>query len=643
MTTAQPPKKISGAFLYVALLMMIIIVAWMFFNDSGQEQMTLSEVFDSINNAGNKIDTVVLNGTVIEYSYDDVSGKTIKVSKEIPSESIESVVQFLQKAQADGKIQKFDYIEPLDISVIINILLIVVPVILVGVFLWFYLSRSQSDGKSAISFGRSKAKLHDPSKHDVTFADVAGADEEKAELSEFVDFLKNPKKYSEVGAKIPRGILLHGAPGTGKTLLARAVAGEAGVPFFSISGSDFVEMFVGVGASRVRDLFDNAKKNAPCIIFIDEIDAVGRHRGAGLGGGHDEREQTLNQLLVEMDGFGPNEGVIIIAATNRIDILDPALLRPGRFDRRVFVMLPDIKGREEILKVHAKGKPIASDVDLRDVAKNTPGFTGADLANVLNEAALLAARHNMKEIDYKTITEATFKVMIGPEKKSRVINDKEKRLTAFHEAGHAIVLRAISETDKVERVSIIPAGGAGGYTAHRADEDIYYTTRKQMIDKIMISLGGRAAEELTFGEISTGASSDLQHCNSVARSMITKYGMSDKLRNLVFGSEDEIFLGRDYGHVQGYSEDISSQIDQEVKVIIDEAYAQVLRLLTEKKALLNIVAARLLEKEKIESDEFEAIYVSEGREIVSGETSEELPVQENSGEPAGAAAGDPSV
>ncbi len=643
MTTAHPPKKISGAFLYVALLMMIIIVAWMFFNDSGQEQMTLSEVFDSINNAGNKIDTVVLNGTVIEYSYDDVSGKTIKVSKEIPSESIESVVQFLQKAQADGKIQKFDYIEPLDISVIINILLIVVPVILVGVFLWFYLSRSQSDGKSAISFGRSKAKLHDPSKHDVTFADVAGADEEKAELSEFVDFLKNPKKYSEVGAKIPRGILLHGAPGTGKTLLARAVAGEAGVPFFSISGSDFVEMFVGVGASRVRDLFDNAKKNAPCIIFIDEIDAVGRHRGAGLGGGHDEREQTLNQLLVEMDGFGPNEGVIIIAATNRIDILDPALLRPGRFDRRVFVMLPDIKGREEILKVHAKGKPIASDVDLRDVAKNTPGFTGADLANVLNEAALLAARHNMKEIDYKTITEATFKVMIGPEKKSRVINDKEKRLTAFHEAGHAIVLRAISETDKVERVSIIPAGGAGGYTAHRADEDIYYTTRKQMIDKIMISLGGRAAEELTFGEISTGASSDLQHCNSVARSMITKYGMSDKLRNLVFGSEDEIFLGRDYGHVQGYSEDISSQIDQEVKVIIDEAYAQVLRLLTEKKALLNIVAARLLEKEKIESDEFEAIYVSEGREIVSGETSEELPVQENSGEPAGAAAGDPSV
>jgi cell division protease FtsH len=397
--------------------------------------------------------------------------------------------------------------------------------------------------------------------------------------------------------------------------LASAVAGEAEVPFFSISGSDFVEMFVGVGASRVRDLFDNAKKNAPCIIFIDEIDAVGRHRGAGMGGGHDEREQTLNQLLVEMDGFGPNEGVIIIAATNRIDILDPALLRPGRFDRRVFVMLPDIKGREEILKVHAKGKPIAAGVDLRDVAKNTPGFTGADLANVLNEAALLAARHNLKEIDYKTITEATFKVMIGPEKKSRVINDKEKRLTAVHEGGHAIVLRAISETDKVERVSIIPAGGAGGYTAHRADEDIYYTTRKQMIDKIMISLGGRAAEELVFGEISTGASSDLQSCNAIARSMITKYGMSDKLKNLVFGSEDEIFLGRDFGHVQGYSEQVSSQIDQEVKVIIDEAYEEVIKLLKDKMALLHIVAGRLLEKEKIEGDEFEAIYASDGKNL----------------------------
>ncbi len=615
MTVAQPPKKFSGAFLYLGLLMMIFIVGWFFYSNSGEEQITLSEVFNSINAADNKIDKVILNGRVIEYTYEDTEGNPVQVKKEIPSESIDSVVQFLQKAQEDGKIDKFDYIEPLDIGVIINILLIVVPVILVGLFLWFYLSRSQNDGKNAISFGRSKAKLHDPSKHDVTFADVAGADEEKAELSEFVDFLKNPKKYSEVGAKIPRGILLHGAPGTGKTLLARAVAGEAGVPFFSISGSDFVEMFVGVGASRVRDLFDNAKKNAPCIIFIDEIDAVGRHRGAGMGGGHDEREQTLNQLLVEMDGFGPNEGVIIIAATNRIDILDPALLRPGRFDRRVFVMLPDIKGREEILKVHSKGKPIAPDVNLRDVAKNTPGFTGADLANVLNEAALLAARHNLKEIDYKTITEATFKVMIGPEKKSRVINDKEKRLTAFHEAGHAIVLRAISETDKVERVSIIPAGGAGGYTAHRADEDIYYTTRKQMIDKIMISLGGRAAEELVFGEISTGASSDLQHCNTIARSMITKYGMSDKLKNLVFGSEDEIFLGRDYGHVQGFSEQVSSQIDQEVKVIIDEAYDKVMKLLTEKMALLRIIAARLLEKEKIEGDEFESIYSSDGKNL----------------------------
>jgi cell division protease FtsH len=401
-------------------------------------------------------------------------------------------------------------------------------------------------------------------------------------------------------------------------LLAKAVAGEAGVPFFSISGSDFVEMFVGVGASRVRDLFDNAKKNAPCIIFIDEIDAVGRHRGAGMGGGHDEREQTLNQLLVEMDGFGPNEGVIVIAATNRMDILDPALLRPGRFDRRVVVMRPDIKGREAILHVHAKGKPIAVDVDLREIAKITPGFTGADLANLLNEAALLAARHKSKEIKYSDIQEAVFKVMIGPEKKSRIINDKEKKLTAFHEAGHAVVLRTVSETDKVERVSIIPAGGAGGYTAHKPDEDIYYKTEKQIKDMIMISLGGRASEEIVLGEISTGASSDLQSCNGLARDMITKYGMSGKLKNLVFGSDEEVFLGRDFGHVQNYSEKIASVIDEEVQRIITESYDEVMGILKDKIVIMNAVATRLLEAEKIDGDEVEAIYASGGLDKDAG-------------------------
>lgn len=610
MTINQTPKRFGGGPFFVGLLVLILIMALLVYSESNQEEISLSEVITNINSPDNGIENVVLTGTLLEYKYTDTDGKEVLVRKDVPPESVDTVVKILLEAKNEGKIKDYDYRKPVDLGFLLSIVSIVIMVGVLGFFLWFSFMRSQSEGKNAISFGRSKARLHDPSKHDVTFADVAGADEEKAELSEFVDFLKNPKKYSEVGAKIPRGILLHGAPGTGKTLLARAVAGEAEVPFFSISGSDFVEMFVGVGASRVRDLFDNAKKNAPCIIFIDEIDAVGRHRGAGLGGGHDEREQTLNQLLVEMDGFGPNEGVIVIAATNRIDILDPALLRPGRFDRRVFVMLPDIKGREEILKVHSKGKPIADGVDLREVAKNTPGFTGADLANVLNEAALLAARFNVKEIDYKTITEAIFKVMIGPEKKSRVINDKEKRLTAFHEAGHAIVLRTVSETDRVERVSIIPAGGAGGYTAHKADEDIYYTTQKQMVDKIMISLGGRAAEELVFGEISTGAASDLQHCNTIARNMITKYGMSESLRNLVFGSDDEVFIGRDFGHVKPYSERVSAVIDDEVKKIIDEAYSRVLELLRGKFSLLQTLANRLLEKEKIEGDEFEAIYLA---------------------------------
>lgn len=639
MTATPAPKKMGGAPFYVVLFLLLTIASIFLLNDSVKKEFALSEALDLIQSEKYKIKEVTLNGASLEFTYTDAGNKNVKVSKEIPTASVDRVFNILMNAKKDGKIESFEYKEPMDLSSILSVATIVIMVAVLGFFLWFSFGRAQGDGKSAMSFGRSKARLHDPSKNKVTFADVAGADEEKEELTEVVDFLKNPKKYSDLGAKIPRGILLFGAPGTGKTLLAKAVAGEAGVPFFSISGSDFVEMFVGVGASRVRDLFDNAKKNAPCIIFIDEIDAVGRHRGAGMGGGHDEREQTLNQLLVEMDGFGPNEGVIVIAATNRMDILDPALLRPGRFDRRVVVMRPDIKGREAILQVHAKGKPIAADVDLKEIAKITPGFTGADLANLLNEAALLAARHKSKEIKYSDISEAVFKVMIGPEKKSRIINDKEKKLTAYHEAGHAVVLRTVSETDKVERVSIIPAGGAGGYTAHKPDEDIYYKTEKQIKDMIMISLGGRASEELVLGEISTGASSDLQNCNALARDMITKYGMSGKLKNLVFGSEEEVFLGRDFGHVQNYSEKIASVIDDEVQRIITESYDEVIGILKDKMSIMNAVATRLLETEKIDGDEFEAIYTSGGLDKDAGR---KIPEPDLTADPDGANAEAPT-
>jgi len=485
--------------------------------------------------------------------------------------------------------------------------------IVIFVLFWvFFLQQSQGGGGSRVmSFGKSRAKMSTDDKKKVTFEDVAGADEEKEELKEIVEFLKSPKKFVELGARIPKGVLLVGPPGTGKTLLAKAVSGEAGVPFFSISGSDFVEMFVGVGASRVRDLFDQAKKNAPCIVFIDEIDAVGRHRGAGLGGGHDEREQTLNQLLVEMDGFGINEGVIILAATNRPDILDPALLRPGRFDRRVFVGLPDIKGREEILKVHARGKPLSEDVKLDDLAKITPGFTGADLENLLNEAALLAARNNRKQITMEDIKEAIFKVTMGPEKKSRVMSEKDKKITAYHEAGHAIAARVVSTTDKVERVSIIPAGMAGGYTAFKPEEDVAYRTKSQLIESIIKALGGKAAEELVFGEITTGAYSDLKQANSIARNMITKYGMSERLGNMIFASEhEEVFLGRDFVHARNYSEELAAEIDREVKNIIDQAYERTVNILKENLSKLHKVAEVLLEKEKIEGSEFEEIFAN---------------------------------
>ncbi len=492
--------------------------------------------------------------------------------------------------------------------------------ILLFVFLFFFLmQQSQGGGNRVMSFGKSRAKLHTDEKTKVTFADVAGADEEKEELAEVVEFLKNPKKFNELGAKIPKGVLLFGPPGTGKTLLARAVAGEAGVPFFSISGSDFVEMFVGVGASRVRDLFDQAKKNAPCIVFIDEIDAVGRQRGAGLGGGHDEREQTLNQLLVEMDGFNPNEGIIIVAATNRPDILDPALLRPGRFDRQIVVGTPDVEGRKEILEVHTKNKPLEEDVDLDVLARRTPGFTGADLANLVNEAALLSARFNKRKIGQRELEDSIERVIAGPEKKSRVISEKEKRLVSYHEAGHALVGYLLPNTDPVHKVSIIPRGRAGGYTLLLPKEDRYYMTRSMLIDQITMLLGGRVAEDLVLKEISTGAQNDLERATELARKMIMEYGMSERLGPLTLGRKQEaVFLGRDIARDRNYSEEIAFAIDQEVRRMVDESYSTSKKLLSDHIDALHAIAGRLMEKETIEAAEFAELMKEQGLEANKG-------------------------
>ncbi len=483
-------------------------------------------------------------------------------------------------------------------------------IIIMVVFWIFFMRQAQGGGPGgAMSFGKSRAKLSSDDKNKKTFADVAGEDEEKEELQEIVEFLKNPQKFRDLGARIPKGFLLVGPPGTGKTLLAKAVAGEAGVPFFSISGSDFVEMFVGVGASRVRDLFDQAKKSAPCIIFIDEIDAVGRQRGAGLGGGHDEREQTLNQLLVEMDGFSLNEGVIVIAATNRPDILDSALLRPGRFDRQVLVDSPDVRGREEILKVHSKGKPLAADVKLDVLAKTTVGFTGADLENLVNEAALRAAKNGQKEITMFDLEESIMKVIAGPEKKTRVVTEKERKLTAYHEAGHAVVSKMLPTQDRVHQISIIPRGRAGGYTLSLPKEDISYTSKTEMCEEIVSLLGGRVAEKLFLDDISTGASNDIERATAIAKNMIVKYGMSDKLGTRAFGSSnDEVFIGRDFGHTKDYSEAVAAKIDEEIKNIIDEAYAKCQSILKEQSDKVKATAELLLEKEKIDAEEFEALF-----------------------------------
>ena len=483
---------------------------------------------------------------------------------------------------------------------------------LCGIFFLFMLMNRQSGGTNskAMNFGKSRARMSTQNEIKVTFADVAGLKEEKEELEEIVDFLKAPRKYTQLGARIPKGVLLEGPPGTGKTLLAKAVAGEAGVPFFSISGSDFVEMFVGVGASRVRDLFQDAKKNAPCIVFIDEIDAVARRRGSGLGGGHDEREQTLNQLLVEMDGFGVNEGIIVMAATNRKDILDPAILRPGRFDRDVIVGRPDVGGREEILKVHARNKPLGDDVDLKQIAQTTAGFSGADLENLLNEAAILAAKENRVFIQQSDIRHAFVKVGIGPEKKSRIVSEKERRITAYHEAGHAILFHVLPDVGPVYSVSIIPTGGAGGYTMPLPEKDDMFNTKGHMLQEITVSLGGRVAEEEIFDDITTGASQDIKQATAIAKSMITKFGMSEKLGLINYDNDsDEVFIGRDFGHTsRGYGEKIAGTIDEEVKRIIDECYAQARSIIQEYHPVLEKCAELLLEKEKITRSEFEALF-----------------------------------
>lgn len=489
-----------------------------------------------------------------------------------------------------------------------TILSSLLPMLLI-VGIWFMLmQQSQGGGGRVMNFGKSRARRYDEDNIKITFKDVAGADEAKQELEEVVEFLKHPKKYNDLGAKIPKGVLLYGPPGTGKTLLAKAVAGEAGVPFFSISGSDFVEMFVGVGASRVRDLFEQAKKSAPCIVFIDEIDAVGRQRGAGLGGGHDEREQTLNQLLVEMDGFGANEGIIMIAATNRPDILDPALLRPGRFDRQIVVDRPDIKGRQEILKVHVKGKPISPEVELGVIARRTPGFTGADLSNLVNEAALMAARKNKNKIDIPEMEEAAERVIMGPERRSRVISDKEKRLTAYHEGGHTLVGMLLDNTDPVHKVTIIPRGRAGGYTLSLPKEDRYYATRSEMLDELKVLLGGRVAEALVLKEISSGASNDLQRATSLARQMICEYGMSPELGPMTFGHrQDQVFLGRDIGRDKDYSEEVAAKIDKEIRKFIDEAYQKTESLLNENMDKLHLIADALIERETLEGEEIDQL------------------------------------
>lgn len=605
-------KTIRNLLIYLGIPIVLIIVISLIFTLQPKEEYPTSDII-----------YMFKNQQVDEYSLDFGTGalelklntkykgkteiKTTVASIRLFVDAVEDYVTEYNQKHPDAPM-KYNWKQATDNSWWLNLLpnlILIGLLIVVWVIFMRRLSGGLGDAGRQFGFGKAKVKNMTDEKRKTTFADVAGADEEKEELREIVEFLKDPKKYNELGARIPKGVLLVGPPGTGKTLLARAVAGEAGVPFFSISGSDFVEMFVGVGASRVRDLFEQAKKNSPCIIFIDEIDAVGRQRGAGLGGGHDEREQTLNQLLVEMDGFGANEGVIMIAATNRPDILDPALMRPGRFDRQVIVGRPDIKGREEILKVHAKGKPLAPDVVLRTIAKSTAGFTGADLENLLNEAALLAARKDQKAITMKEVEEATIKVVVGTEKKSRVMSDKEKKLTAYHEAGHAVATYYCPTQDPVHQISIIPRGMAGGFTMSLPSEDKSYRSRKEMLEEIVVLLGGRVAEAIILGDISTGASNDIERATNLVFSMITKYGMSEKLGPITYGSSDgEVFLGKEFGHNKTYSEETAAKIDAEVKEYVMDGYDKTEKILREHLTELHTVAKFLFEHEKMSGEQF---------------------------------------
>ena len=586
-------------------------------NDAAQEEYVYSDLLKELDENNVASVEVSRRTEVGDYGTAEATlkdGSVIRV--DVPSISVLQQVLDEKALTNDVKIDVGDLQRESMLSQVVPSLIMMIVMIIIFILLF---NRMQGGGGKMNNFGKSKAKMSVDGESNVTFDNVAGCDEEKGELEELVEFLKAPKKFTELGARIPKGVLLVGPPGTGKTLLAKAVAGEAGVPFFSISGSDFVEMFVGVGASRVRDLFEQAKKNAPSIVFIDEIDAVGRRRGAGLGGGHDEREQTLNQLLVEMDGFGINESVIIIAATNRADILDPALLRPGRFDRQVYVGRPDVKGREAILRVHAKGKPMASEVDLKVVAQTTAGFTGADLANLLNEAALLTARDGKKKIDMEEIQKALIKIGVGTEKKTRVISEKEKYITAYHEGGHAILFEVLSELDPVHSISIIPTGMAGGYTMPLPGENRMYMTKMMMEQEIISLLGGRAAEELVIKDITTGASNDIERATSMARDMVTKYGMSELLGPIQFGGDnDEVFIGRDWGHARNYGEGVAATIDQEVNRIVTDAYREAKRLLQENMEMLHATAKLLVEKEKVTGDEFRSLFDQKVRNEVLG-------------------------
>ena len=605
MNNDRKSRGLSGATI-ISFVVILVVVLWMANQlQMHQQEMTYTSFVSAVQ--GKNVSDVYINqnsavptGTVSVTLKDDGNTRKVNVS------DVEQVEKLLTENQVEYRLS--------DVPKDSMLTTVVVPMLITlgGVFLIFFLMSRQNGGgnSKAMNFGKSRAKMSTKNEIKVTFRDVAGLREEKEELEEIVDFLKDPKKYIQVGARIPKGVLLEGPPGTGKTLLAKAVAGEAGVPFFRISGSDFVEMFVGVGASRVRDLFQDAKKNAPCIIFIDEIDAVARRRGSGLGGGHDEREQTLNQLLVEMDGFGVNEGIIVMAATNRKDILDPAILRPGRFDRDVLVGRPDVGGREEILKVHARNKPLGDDVDLKQIAQTTAGFSGADLENLLNEAAILAAKENRVYIQQSDIRHAFVKVGIGPEKKSRIVSEKERRITAYHEAGHAILFHLLPDVGPVYSVSIIPTGGAGGYTMPLPEKDDMFNTKGHMLQEITVSLGGRVAEEEIFDDITTGASQDIKQATAIAKSMITKFGMSERLGLINYDNDsDEVFIGRDFGHTsRGYGEKVAGTIDEEVKRIIDECYLKARTLIQEYHPVLEKCAQLLLEKEKITRSEFEALF-----------------------------------